>query len=72
MVITEEAYPYRIVVHGENLDITIRKSMWQWCRESFGDYKVNKRWTWSNDPSHLGEFKFRSRADAEWFILKWS
>ena len=39
-------------------------ALYEWCRETFG--RPGGRWD-----NHGGWIKFRTRADVDWFLLRW-
>jgi hypothetical protein len=48
--------------------------VWNWCAENFGHRNKgydNPRWY--GDPNHWhGDFQFRNKKDAAWFMLRWT
>ena len=65
--------PYHITAKRFNTYDNVVE-VFKWCEENFGhrnDRYDNPRW-YGNTTWMTGDFKFKKRKDAVWFIMRWS
>jgi hypothetical protein len=66
-------YPYRAEVKWHSSTDWNSTEAYLWCEKNFGhrnDKYENPRW-YANIRYFTGNFRFRDKKDAEWFLLRW-
>ena len=67
-------YPYRAEVKWQYTTDWRSTEVYTWCEKNFGhrnDKYENPRW-YGNTRYFTGNFRFRDKKDAEWFLLRWA
>ncbi len=66
--------PYHADIKWSHRNDWNSAEVYKWCEQNFGHRNVkydNPRW-YGNTSYFTGDFKFRNKKDAEWFLLRWS
>jgi hypothetical protein len=72
-VVPDDKRPYHIKKKNFRTYFNVAE-VFKWCEENFGhrnDKYDNPRW-YGNTQWMSGDFKFKRRKDAVWFIMRWS